>query len=84
MQTKLKAILFEKKITQKALALRVGIYERGMTDKMRGKIDFTYTEVYNICRELGIKNPLEVFHHQKEERDALTSRSTGRAIDYYI
>lgn len=66
MQTKLKAILFEKKITQKELARRSDICERGMTDKMRGKLDFTYTEVYNICRVLGIENPLEVFEPKKK------------------
>ena len=69
MQTKLKAILFEKKITQKELARRVGIYERGMTDKMRGKVEFTYTEVYNICLELGITNPIDVFLPKKKKNE---------------
>ena len=66
MQTKLKAILFERKVTQKELGKLVGISERGMTDKMRGKVEFTYTEVYLICRELGIDNPLEVFEPKKK------------------
>ena len=79
MQTKLKAILFEKKITQKALAKTIGIDEHSMCDKMHGRIDFTFTEVYNICRVLGIENPLDVFE-AKKERDAGTSHSVGRAI----
>ncbi len=61
MQTKLKAILFEQGISQKNLAKEIGMTEHSMCDKMHGRIDFTYTEVYNICRILGIKNPLEVF-----------------------
>ncbi len=68
MQTKLKAILFEKKITQKSLAKAIGIDEHSMCDKMHGRIDFTFTEVRNICRELGIKNPLEVFLPKKKRR----------------
>lgn len=67
MQTKLKAILFERKVTQKELGKLVGISERGITDKIRSKVDFTYTEVYNICRVLGIENPLEVFEPKKNE-----------------
>ena len=66
MQTNLKAILFEKKMTQKELGKLVGISERGITDKIRGKVDFTYTEVYNICRVLDVNNPLEVFEPKKK------------------
>lgn len=65
-QAKLKTILCEQGVSQKNLAKEIGITERGMSDKIRGKIDFNYTEVYNICRVLGINNPLEVFEPKKK------------------
>lgn len=80
MQAKLKSILFEQGISQKNLAKEIGISEHSMSDKMHGRIDFTYTEVYKLCRVLDIENPLKVFEPKKEERDALTSRSVGIAI----
>lgn len=61
MQTKLKALLFEKKITPKELARRAGISERDIADKLRGKTEFTCTEVFKVCRTLKIENPLDVF-----------------------
>lgn len=66
MQAKLKAILFERHISQKSLANEVGMTERGMTDKIRGKTDFTYTEVYDICHVLNIANPLDIFEPKKK------------------
>ena len=66
MQTKLKAILFEKKMTQKALAKAIGMPEHSMSNKINGLTEFTFTEVYNICRELSIANPLDVFESKKK------------------
>ena len=61
MQAKLKAILFERGVLQKDIAATLGITPRTLSKKMRGQLDFTYSEVYNICRVLGINNPLDVF-----------------------
>ena len=66
MQKELRVIMFSKDITQKALAKEIGISETSLMRKMRGYIDFTYTEVYDICRVLGIDNPLEVFKPKKK------------------
>lgn len=60
-QNKLKSILAEKKMTIKALAKECGIKEGTLYKKMSGVMDFTYTEVYEICKALGIENPVEVF-----------------------
>ncbi len=61
MQKALRVLMFSKDITQKELAKEIGISERCMVRRMRGEAEFTFTEVYNICRVLGIENPLDVF-----------------------
>ena len=65
MQGKLKSILYDRRISQKKLAAACGMTERSLSNKMRGEVDFTYTEVYNICAYIGIVNPLEVFEPKK-------------------
>lgn len=66
MQTKLKEILFEKKITQKELAKAIGMTEHSMSNKINGLTEFTYTEVYQVCNVLCITNPLEVFKAKRK------------------
>lgn len=61
MQAKLKAILFERGVLQKDIAATLGITPRTLSKKMRGQLDFTYSEVYAICKTLDIDNPLDVF-----------------------
>ncbi len=60
-QTVLKEILTDKGITQKELAVQLGLNECSMSNKMNGITDFTYTEVYLICKITGIENPFTVF-----------------------
>ena len=69
MQHKLKALLFEKQMTQVALAKSLGMAQRTFTDKIRGKSDFTYSEVYSICKLLSIENPLTVFIPNKKQNE---------------
>lgn len=61
MQSKLKALLFERKIPQYKIAMELGINPKSMSKKMIGKVDFTYTEVFLICKMLSIENPFDVF-----------------------
>ena len=61
MQSKLKALLFEKKYPQYRLAKDLGITPKSISKKMYGEVDFTYTEVFRICKILSIQNPLEIF-----------------------
>lgn len=60
-QAKLKTLLYDHKITQKQIARHLGVTEHTLSDKMRGVREFTYSEVYHICRLLGIENPMDVF-----------------------
>ena len=61
MQTKLKSLLFERNISQYKLAEQMNMAPRTFSDKMRGKSDFTFTEVYELCNILQIENPLDIF-----------------------
>ena len=61
MQSKLKALLFERKIPQFKIAMKLGINSKTMSKKMNGKADFTYSEVFLICKMLSIENPFDVF-----------------------
>lgn len=60
-QAKLKALLYDRKITQKQIAEHIGVTQHTFSDKMRGITEFTFTEVYMICELLGIENPMDVF-----------------------
>ncbi len=71
MQTKLKALLFERKVSQCAAAKECGISERTLSEKMHGKVDFTFSEVVIICELLGIENPLDVFIPCKKKRSEM-------------
>lgn len=64
-------------ITQKELANRVGLSPTVLSNKLRCKREFLYSEVVHICIELGITNPLPLFQTKKIERDAATSRPGG-------
>lgn len=55
------------------------MYHTVLSDKLRCKREFLYSEVVRICVELDIENPLPLFQTKKIERDAGTSRSVGRA-----
>ena len=61
MQGKLKGLIYEKRMTQRQLAKELGISEKTMGLKMADECEFTLSEVYKICRVLGIENPLDVF-----------------------
>lgn len=61
MQGKLKGLLYEKRMTQRQLAKEIGISEKTIGLKMAGECEFTFSEVYKICRVLGIENPFDVF-----------------------
>ena len=61
MQHKLKALLFERKIPQYKLAEQLNLSPRTFSDKIRGKTEFTFSEVHDICIILKIDNPLSVF-----------------------
>lgn len=63
-QAKLKTLLYDRKITQKRMAEHIGVTQHTFSDKMRGVREFTYTEVYHICRLLGIENPMDVFEEK--------------------
>lgn len=65
MQTKLKALLYEKGVTQKQLAARLGVDQKTLSYKMKGKREFTFSEVWEICMALGVSNPFDVFVYQK-------------------
>ncbi len=60
-QAKLKTLLYARNITQKQMAEHLGVTEHTFSDKIRGITEFTFTEVYQICKLLGIENPLDVF-----------------------
>ena len=66
MQHKLKALLFEKQMTQYKLAEKLNLSPATLSDKIRGKTEFTFSEVYDICVILKIDNPLNVFVAQKK------------------
>ena len=66
MQGKLKGLLYEKRMTQRQLAKEIGISEKTIGLKMSGECEFTLSEVYKICRVLGIENPLDVFVCQEK------------------
>ena len=55
MQGKLKGLLYEKRMTQRQLAKEIGISEKTIGLKMSGECEFTLSEVYKICRVLGIE-----------------------------
>ena len=69
MQTKLKSLLFERNISQYKLAEQMNMAPRTFSDKMRGKSDFTFTEVYELCKILQIENPLDIFISQKRKNE---------------
>lgn len=61
MQTKLKALLYEKGVTQRWLAAEIGVTEKTLGYKMKGTREFTLSEIWKICITLGISNPFDVF-----------------------
>lgn len=69
MQTELKSMMGELKITQGEMAKALQINERTMSNKMRGKQDFTYTEVCKICKMTGILNPIGVINPIDKKED---------------
>ena len=66
MQTKLKALLYEKGVTQRKLAEQLGILEQTLGYKLRGKREFTLSEIWKICMVLEISNPFDVFVYQEK------------------
>lgn len=69
MQHKLKALLFERKIPQYKLAEQLNLSPRTFSDKIRGKTEFTFSEVRDICEILSIDNPLKVFLPAKRKNE---------------
>jgi transcriptional regulator with XRE-family HTH domain len=61
MQSKLKALLYEKGISQREIAKAIGVAEKTFGGKMRGLRNFTLREAWDICELLNIKNPIDVF-----------------------
>lgn len=60
-QAKLRGILAERGISQKAVAKAIGMNENYFSDRMTGDVDFRWSEVVKICRLLEIDDPLKVF-----------------------
>ncbi len=56
---KLKAKLAGAGMSQKELAVKIGISENTMTQRMTKKSDFTLKEIRNICKELNITTGTE-------------------------
>lgn len=66
MQTKLKAFLYKKGKTQRQLADEIGVTEKTFSYKMKGKREFTLSEIWKICMALEISNPFDVFEYQEK------------------
>lgn len=66
MQTKLKALLYEKGVTQRKLAEKLGMTEKTFGYKLKGKREFTLSEIWKICTVLEISNPFDVFVYQEK------------------
>ncbi len=66
MQAKLKALLFEKGVTQRKLAEKLGMTEKTFGYKLKGKREFTLSEIWKICTVLEISNPFDVFVYQEK------------------
>lgn len=60
MYNNLHMVLRLKGFSQKELAAKVGLSERTMSFKIRGKAEFTLEEARRICDFLGISDPAEV------------------------
>lgn len=60
-QKRLRSLMIEKQVHVKELSRETGINLGTLYKKMQGLSDFTFSEVYEISRALGIENPLEVF-----------------------
>ena len=65
-QAKLRGILAERGISQKAVAKAIGMNENYFSDRMTGDVDFRWSEVVKICRLLEIENPLKVFEPKEQ------------------
>lgn len=61
--SKLKGILAERSLTQKYLAELLNLNPVTVNQKINGTLEFTYTEVENICDDLGVST--EIFRRQK-------------------
>ena len=56
-------------MTQYKLAEKLNLSPATLSDKIRGKTEFTFSEVYDICVILKIDNPLNVFVAQKRKNE---------------
>ena len=65
-QAKLRGILAERGISQKAVAKAIGMNVNYFSDRMTGDVDFRWSEVVKICRLLEIENPLKVFEPKEQ------------------
>lgn len=54
-------LMREKKISQAKMAKAIGISEAAFWNKVNGVSDFTRTEMFLICRELGSNDPYSIF-----------------------
>lgn len=54
---KLRGIMAEKGLSQKALAAKVGISTSNLSQKMTGKVSFNVDEAWKICDVLEILDP---------------------------
>lgn len=52
---KLRALLFEKELTQQHLAKKLGRSKAYMSDRFSGKMPFDLDEAYSICDLLGLE-----------------------------
>lgn len=67
MQAWLYERLQQKKLSQAALARRVGMHPRSLCNKFQGKQPFLYREVVKICRELEIRDPFQYDWGEREK-----------------
>lgn len=58
---KLRGVMAEKRITQSALAIHLGLSVKTINAKLNGKVDFTVDEANSIVKFVGIENPTEIF-----------------------
>ena len=56
----LKAIMFEKGVSQEELAKAIGVSETTLNSKLNGRSTFLVTEVRDVCSYLEISDPVRI------------------------
>ena len=57
----LKVIMFDRKVTQGALAQKIEISEQSLNAKLNERQEFTISEAEKMINFLGIENPSDIF-----------------------